>query len=183
MLSFFFIQCGNPVNNFVDAVSASCVTVTWVTASGLGFRWHGSLYPFAFPTRFPFQVTSTWQVWPKACTATSQSSWPPGMASRAAWHQWTWMGACQTSSTMPSIAVGRSSGAVKVPSVFLSCSLVASLFAASASAPSSVYLPSPSPSDPASPSVSSCLWLSVSRHVPQAPGMHVGTCLLSVTLP
>lgn len=54
MLSFFFIQCGNPVNNFVDAVSASCVTVTWATASGLGFRWHGSLYPFAFPTHFSF---------------------------------------------------------------------------------------------------------------------------------
>lgn len=68
-------------------------------------------------------------------------------------------------------------------SVFLSCSLVASLFAASASAPSSVYLPSPFPSDPASPSGSSCLWLSMSRHVPQAPGMHVGTCLLSVPLP
>ena len=132
---------------------------------------------------FPFQVTSTWQVWPKACTATSQSSWPPGMASRAAWRQWTWMGACQTSSTMPSTAVGRSNVAVKVPPVFLSCSPVASLFAASASAPSSVYLPSPPPSDPVSPSVSSCLWLSMSRHVPQAPGMHVGTCPLRVTLP
>lgn len=115
VLSFIFIQCRNPVRNFVDAIPTSCVTITWAAVSGLGFRWHGSLHRFAFPAHFPFQVTSTWQVWPKACTATCQSSWPPGMASRAAWHPWTWTGACRTSSTMPSIAVGRLNVAVKVP--------------------------------------------------------------------
>lgn len=49
------------------------------------------------------------------------------MAFRAVWHQWTWTGACQTSSTMPSIGVDRLSVAVKVPPFFfLSYSLVAS---------------------------------------------------------
>lgn len=107
------------------------------------------LYSFAFTTYFPLQVTSTWQVWPKACTATSQSSWPPGMASRAVWHLWTWTGACQTSSMMPSIGADRLSVAVKVYSLLFRCAVALlqapSLSAASASAP---FLSLPVLSDP-----------------------------------
>lgn len=92
--------------------------------------WHGQhiLYSFSFATDFPFQVISTWLVWPKACTATSQSLWPLEMGFRAVWHQWTWMDACQTSSMMPFIGADRSSVAVKVQPIFflLSQSLVAS---------------------------------------------------------
>lgn len=82
--------------------------------------WHGQhiLYSFSFATDFPFQVISTWLVWPKACTATSQSLWPLEMGFRAVWHQWTWMDACQTSSMMPFIGADRSSVDVKVQPIF-----------------------------------------------------------------
>lgn len=145
------------------------------------------LSSFTFTGFFPFQVTSTWQAWPKACTATSQSLWPPGMAFRAVWRQWTWMDGCLTSSTMLSIGVDRSSVAVKVqPFFLLSYSLVASpeplcclcrcllpWFTSSLSFPFVIRRRI----------IVSVLLslLSMLRHVPQAPGMCVGRCLPRIT--
>lgn len=145
------------------------------------------LSSFTFTGFFPFQVTSTWQAWPKACTATSQSLWPPGMAFRAVWRQWTWMDGCLTSSTMLSIGVDRSSVAVKVqPFFLLSYSLVASpeplcclcrcllpWFTSSLSFPFVIRRRI----------IVSVLLslLSMLRHVLQAPGMCVGRCLPRIT--
>lgn len=87
---------------------------------------------------------------------------------------------------MPSIGVDRSSVAVKVqPFLFLSYSLVASTKPLCCLCPCLLtWFTSPLsylPSDIASSLVSSCPWLSRSRHGPQTLGMYAGRCLPCVT--
>lgn len=173
-VSFFFLQCRNSGDSCVYVISPWLYYHYLINSlTCIGFNCHDfhTLYSLALAICFPFQVTSTWPVWPKACIAISQSLWPPGMAFRAVWLQWTWMGACQTSSMMPSIGVDKLSVAVKVqPFLFLSYILVASTkpLCCLCQCPflgyqfCHFYLPS----DIALPSVSSCHWLGMSGHVP-----------------